>query len=132
MIVAMNATSPLRKVFPPSREVAIVVYPGVQSLDLAGPLEVFSGAQLLLDLEQDDARCGYHVSVISRDGAPLETSSGLTIVPGAGLGDAPGDIDTLIVAGGYGCVEATEDTALIDWVRQASTRARRTAPVCTG
>src|ERR1700686_5244159 len=116
MIVAMNATSPLRKVFPPSREVAIVVYPGVQSLDL----------------EQDDARCGYHVSVISRDGAPLETSSGLTIIPGAGLGDAPGDIDTLIVAGGYGCVEATEDTALIDWVRQASTRARRTAPVCTG
>ena len=31
------------------QEVVIVVYPGVQSLDLAGPLEVFSGAQLLLD-----------------------------------------------------------------------------------
>ncbi|HEY7951423.1 MAG TPA: GlxA family transcriptional regulator [Solirubrobacteraceae bacterium] len=116
----------------PPREVLIVVYPGVQSLDLTGPLEVFSGAQLLLELEPDDARPGYHVTVLSGDGAPIETSSGLTITPDTSLSNAPADIDTLIVAGGYGCIHASEDLALIDWLRHASAAARRTASVCTG
>lgn len=142
MIIAMSSFQSLREVpLPPSRrrmplparEVVILVYPGVQSLDLTGPLEVFSGAQLLLDLEHCDARRrGYRVSVLSRDGAPLVTSSGLAITPGGSLAEAPFEIDTLIVAGGYGCLEAAEDTGLIDWLRQASTRARRTASVCSG
>jgi transcriptional regulator GlxA family with amidase domain len=117
---------------PPSREIVILVYPGVQSLDLTGPLEVFSGAQLLLDLDQDDVRRGYRISVVSRDGAPLATSSGLSITPGFSLREAPTDIDTLIVAGGYGCLEAAEDTVLIDWLKQAAARARRSASVCSG
>jgi transcriptional regulator GlxA family with amidase domain len=140
MIAAMNASSSSPTAIsptapsPPSppREVLIVVYPGVQSLDLTGPLEVFSGAQQLLDLDPHDARRGYRLSVISSDGASLETSSGLTIVPHAGLSEAPAEIDTLIVAGGYGCIAATEDVALIDWLKHAAARARRTASVCTG
>jgi len=94
-------------------------------------LEVFSGAQLLLDADSRSER-GYRVSVISGSGAPLATSSGLTIIPGASLVQARADIDTLIVAGGYGCMEAAEDTALIDWLRHASGSARRTASVCSG
>ncbi|HEV3072413.1 MAG TPA: GlxA family transcriptional regulator [Solirubrobacteraceae bacterium] len=128
----MNSSSRLRNLVPPPREVAIVVYPGVQSLDLTGPLEVFSGAQLLLDLGREDSRRGYHVSVISGDGAPLQTSSGLRITPDASLSDAPTEIDTLIVAGGYGCLDATADAVLVDWLIQASAAARRTASVCTG
>jgi transcriptional regulator GlxA family with amidase domain len=109
----------------------IVVYPGVQSLDLVGPLEVFSGAQLLLDLESRGER-GYRITVVSREGTALPTSSGLTITPDARLSEAPTEIDTLLVAGGYGCIEATEDRVLIDWLRHASAAARRTASVCTG
>ena len=33
----------------PPRNIVILVYPGVQSLDVTGPLEVFSGAQQLLE-----------------------------------------------------------------------------------
>jgi len=131
MIVAMAPSLPLPKLVSPPREVVIVVYPGVQSLDLTGPLEVFCGAQLLLDLESRGER-GYRVTVVSREGAALRTSSGLTIIPDAGLSEAPAEIDTLLVAGGYGCIEATEDRALIDWLRHASAAARRTASVCTG
>lgn len=131
MIVVMNPPQRLRELIPPQREVVIVVYPGVQSLDLAGPLEVFSGAQLLLDLESRGER-GYRISVLSRDGVPLVTSSGLTITPDGSLRGAPTDIDTLIVAGGYGSIEAAEDIDLIDWLRAASAGARRTASVCTG
>jgi transcriptional regulator GlxA family with amidase domain len=113
------------------REVAILVYPGVQSLDLTGPLEVFAGAQLLLDLEGRAER-GYRTSVVSADGAPLATSSGLRIVPDTDLAGAPRRIDTLIVAGGYGCLEAAADGALIEWLKRAARGARRTASVCTG
>ncbi len=131
MIVAMNPRKAPRKLLRATREIVIVVYPGVQSLDLTGPLEVFSGAQTLGDLE-GRREFGYRISVVSRDGAPLATSSGLTITPDASLSRAPAEIDTLIVAGGLGCVEATKDRVLIDWLRRASARARRTASVCTG
>jgi transcriptional regulator GlxA family with amidase domain len=113
------------------RQIAIVAYPGVQSLDVTGPLEVFAGARELIAVEGRRER-GYEVSILSSDGAPLRTSSGLTIAPHAALSEAPADIDTLIVAGGHGCLEAAADGALIEWISQAATKARRTVSVCTG
>jgi len=120
-----------RRAAPAPREVVILVYPGVQSLDLTGPLEVFAGAQRLVDSESGGRR-GYRVSVLSRDGAPLATSSGLAITPHAGVGEAPAEIDTLIVAGGYGSFQAAADAELIGWLAHAARGARRTASVCTG
>jgi transcriptional regulator GlxA family with amidase domain len=116
---------------PAPRHVAIVAYPGVQSLDVTGPLEVFAGAQQLIEATGRRQR-GYQVSVLSRDGRPLPTSSGLSIVPHARLSRAAEPIDTLIVAGGSGHCHAVDDRALVDWIARASATARRTASVCTG
>jgi transcriptional regulator GlxA family with amidase domain len=113
------------------RQVVIVLYPGVQSLDVTGPLEVFAGARQLVEATGRAGR-GYEVRTVSRDGAPLRTSSGLTITPDAILGDAPAGIDTLIVPGGPGSREAAADDRLIGWITRATSRARRTASVCTG
>lgn len=113
------------------RNVAIVVYPGVQSLDVTGPLEVFAGAQKLIEAEGRDER-GYRVSVIAAESAPVRSSSGLLLTPDASLQQAPNAIDTLIVAGGDGHRDAREDAALIEWIARSSPRARRTASVCTG
>ena len=44
--------------------------------------------------------------------------------------DAP--CDTLVIAGGWGVYGAAEDPALVDWVRQKATQARRMTSVCTG
>ncbi len=112
----------------------ILAYPGVQSLDVTGPLEVFTGAHQLIESTGRRDR-GYEVRVLSRDGVPLRTSSGLTVTPHAGLGQAPitaADIDTLIVAGGHGSRGAMADRVLVDWISQAASTARRTASVCTG
>ncbi len=119
------------------RQIAILVYPGVQSLDFTGPLEVFAGAQQLIEVvgrreRGYEAERGYEVKLLSVDGRPLQTSSGLTVVPHASLASAPAAIDTLIVAGGYGSRKATADRALLEWVSQASATTRRTASVCTG
>jgi transcriptional regulator GlxA family with amidase domain len=113
------------------RLIAIVAYPGVQSLDVTGPLEVFAGAQQLIEATRRRDR-GYEVRVFSIDGQPLITSSGLSVTPHARLPRAPGSIDTLIVAGGPGHTDAAADTALVDWIARASSSARRTASVCTG
>jgi transcriptional regulator GlxA family with amidase domain len=116
------------------RQVAILAYPGVQSLDITGPLEVFSGAQRLIETGAREGR-GYEVRIVGRDGEPLRTSSGMTVTPDRGLegpGGPAGVIDTLIVAGGHGCMDAADDAALIDWVSRTASEARRTASVCTG
>ncbi len=97
-----------------------------------GPLEVFVGAQRLIAATGRSER-GYRVTVASLDGAPLSTSSGLEIVPEASLAEAPGPIDTLIVAGGAGSEDASADEALLELAGQPSRRrARRVASVCTG
>jgi transcriptional regulator GlxA family with amidase domain len=113
------------------RRVAILAFPGVQSLDLTGPLEVFDIASRLIAATRPGKRT-YKVQVISPDGAPLQTSSGLQIVPHAALLDDLSGLDTLVVAGGTGTRAAARDRALIEWIARAASRARRTASVCTG
>jgi len=125
------------------REVAILVYPGVQSLDVTGPLEVFSGAnQLLAGAAGSDrpstgsggARRGpaYRVQIVSPDGEPVRTSSGLTLLPDGAMEEVPARIDTLLVAGGAGSEALCGDRAVLDWIAARARRARRVASVCTG
>jgi transcriptional regulator GlxA family with amidase domain len=116
---------------PAPRRVAILIYPGVQSLDFTGPLEVFVGAQRLVE-ESGRHERGYEVKLLSVDGRPLETSSGLTVTPHASLASASKKIDTLIVAGGHGSRKAAADRALLAWISEVSATTRRTTSVCTG
>jgi transcriptional regulator GlxA family with amidase domain len=116
---------------PSPRQVAILAFPGVQSLDVTGPLEVFAGAKALVEAADHGER-GYELRIVSSDGAPLRTSSGLTLVPDSSISDPTLEPDTLIVAGGRGSIEARADGALIDWIARTASTARRTASVCTG
>lgn len=104
------------------REIVIVAFPGVQSLDVAGPAEVFAAAG-----------DHYRVRVAAVDAsAPLATGSGFAIVPEVALDDLRGPLDTIVVAGGAGTREALADERLIPWLRTAAPRARRVASVCSG
>ena len=78
----------------PARTVIIVAFPGVQSLDVTGPLEVFHTAARI-------AGGGYDVRVATLDGDTVVASSGLRLAGDLALADV-GAIDTLIVAGGDG------------------------------
>lgn len=101
------------------RSTVIFVYDGVQSLDVTGPLEVFAAA-------------GQSTLLVSPDGAPVRTSSGLRIAPDADLDDAPRRIETLLVAGGLGAQAAAADRVVCGWIAARARSARRVASVCTG
>ena len=103
------------------RRIAILVYPGVQSLDVTGPLEVFTGAQEAIRAEGRPGR-GYEVRTVARSPGPIRTSSGLAIVPDGPLPRAGEPIDTLIVPGGSGRRELGADETLVRWLTQAAAR----------
>ncbi|MFI6697976.1 GlxA family transcriptional regulator [Streptomyces sp. NPDC050509] len=106
------------------RSVLVVLFDQVQSLDVTGPVEVFAAANTA---SGDPA--AYRIRTATLDGAPVRTSSGLTLVPDTPLAAAP-DPHTLLVPGGAGT--RGPDPRLIDWVRERAPRARRLVSVCTG
>ena len=104
------------------RRVVILGFEGAQTLDVTGPLEVFSAASRLTN-------GAYDVRLVTADGAGFETGSGLTLVPKP---VPKGPIDTLLVAGGDGVHVAAQDPDVVAWTRRTAKRARRVASVCSG
>ncbi|MCL6673047.1 GlxA family transcriptional regulator [Streptomyces panaciradicis] len=104
------------------RTVLAVLFDGVQSLDVSGPVEVFNGAER--------HRPGtYRIRTVTADGGPVRTSSGLTLVPDHSFADAPA-AHTLLVPGGEGT--RRPDPGLVDWLREQGPRAVRLVSVCSG
>ncbi|MFF2995272.1 GlxA family transcriptional regulator [Streptomyces sp. NPDC057950] len=104
------------------RTVLFVLFDAVQSLDVTGPAEVFAGAEI--------SRAGsYRVRTASLDGAPVRTSSGLTLVPDGTLAEARAP-HTLLVPGGQGTRQP--DPRLTEWLRAHGPGADRLVSVCTG
>lgn len=109
----------------PTRPVLIVLFDGVQSLDVTGPLEVFAGANQYLGAGAP----GYELRTAGPGGHPVTTSSGLTITPQLALGDAPLP-HTLVVPGGEGT--RTPDPAVVGWLRRHAASVPRIVSVCSG
>ncbi|WP_285736006.1 GlxA family transcriptional regulator [Kitasatospora phosalacinea] len=100
-----------------SRSVLIVLFDGVQSLDVTGPLEVFHGA-------------GYRVTTASPGGRPVRSGSGLALLPDTDL-DLAAPADTLLVPGGAGA-RGEPAPGLTDRIAALAADARRVVSVCTG
>lgn len=117
----------------PTRQVLIVTYPGIQSLDVVGPYEVF--ASVAAGTARQGGPPAYRLRLVSPGGRPVTAESGITIdtelLPSpATLDDDP--IDTLVLPGGNGVHQARTDAALMTWIRAVAPGCRRVATVCTG
>ena len=98
-------------------------------LDVAGPIQVFTAANERATSPQDAAP--YETRVVAQEGAQIRATSGLVFATDP-LPDPTEPVDTLIVAGGQGVMQAAEDANLIEWLKVRAGAARRTASVCTG
>ncbi|MFG2710380.1 DJ-1/PfpI family protein [Streptomyces goshikiensis] len=107
------------------RNVLVVLYDGMQSLDVTGPVETFAA------LDHFGGRSGYRIRTVSPGGTPVRTHSGLTLVPdGDPEGARPAPGTTLPVPGGR--YTADFEPRLTDWLRAHGSGAERLVAVCTG
>ena len=107
------------------RRVVLVGYPGAQALDLIGPLEVFSMFNKLGEAK------AYDIVLASPTGGEIVCNSGVRLAGVLALAELPGEIDTLLVAGGdWPSVRKACDGDLPAWL--SSQHARRIGSVCSG
>ena len=117
----------------PERSVVIVVFDGVDLLDVTGPPEVFS----LVRRESDDGG-GYRVRLAAENLAPVTTSAGVRILPDITFDEAAAmSIDTLLVPGSVEVdderrIHPVADPGTVDHVAALAGRSRRVASVCVG
>ncbi|MDP1795080.1 MAG: GlxA family transcriptional regulator [Acidimicrobiales bacterium] len=109
-----------------SRRVVVVVFDGIQTLDVSGPVEVFSTAN------RQTGRDLYRIEVVSLDGTAVIGTSGLSINADRSFAEVRGDIDTMVVAGGDGIAHAIGDRRFVAGVGRLARRARRITSVCSG
>lgn len=109
-----------------SRSIGILALPGVQLLDVAGPLDVFAEANL------QTGQAAYALKVIGTTPGPIASSSGMRLLPDAILGDDTRAFDTLLIAGAPHFGERLPEAKVIDWLQREAPRARRFGSVCSG
>lgn len=114
------------------RPVGIVTFPGVEVLDLTGPMEVFAFANIGLQRSGMCSEPVYPTEVLAAKPGPITTSCGLQIIANKAYSDVHDGIDTLLIAGAPDVDCLLCDPSLQDWVRAVAPRVRRLASVCTG
>src|SRR6516162_3162552 len=108
--------------------VILIAFGGAQTLDIAGPAEVFSTAS-----RQANAPL-YEIVLASARGGPIRTTCGFELATLRLDRLHPRPRDTVIVSGGEetGVRAAIANRRLLDWVERAARTARRVGSVCSG
>ena len=110
-----------------ARTVVLVALPGVQLLDVSGPLDVFAEANV------QAGHGAYQLVVAASEPGTIRSSSGVRLLPDRIIArDMDGPIDTLLVAGRPDAADIAVDRVLIDWLGRRAPTARRFGSVCSG
>ncbi|HEX2840475.1 GlxA family transcriptional regulator [Hyphomicrobium sp.] len=110
-----------------TRTVAILAMPGVQLLDVSGPLDVFAEANV------QAGAVAYRLIVGACSPGSLISSSGLRLIPDFVVGEGANmRIDTLLVAGCPNATEITLNPSALGWLRRTAAKSRRFGSVCSG
>lgn len=109
------------------RSVAIVLFPHVQSLDVAGPLDVFAEANGFVAAED-----GYQITTIGAAPYPILASNGMPLGAEYTLETAPTQFDILLLPGGPRLPEGIEMPNITAWLKEATPLAGRYGSICTG
>lgn len=117
----LSAVKPLR--------VGLIGYDDVQALDLFGPADAFSAAEI--ETEHSRRQRAYEVVIIAASTKPFRTEAGVWCQAHATFRNAPA-LDTLIVPGGKGSRADRIAKPIADWILDHAPRIRRIASVCTG
>jgi transcriptional regulator GlxA family with amidase domain len=109
--------------------VGLIGYDGVQALDIIGPSDAFTIAEIEGDNGQ--RRPCYEVIIVGITNKPFRAESGIYFQPHTTLRYAP-TLDTLIIPGGRGARIGKSGNLIAKWISSRAKRIRRIASVCTG
>lgn len=110
-----------------AKTIVMLALPGVQLLDVSGPLDVFAEANAQAGYET------YRLLVATGEPGPIHSSSGVRIMPDRIIDrDIDEPIDTLLVAGCPNAATVPADSQVVDWLRRRAPTARRFGSVCSG
>ncbi|KAG8149884.1 DJ-1/PfpI family protein [Burkholderia catarinensis] len=99
--------------------IGLLVFPGVQQLDLTGPHDVLASLP--------DAT----VHLVWKSREAIASSSGLALTPTCTFDDCP-PLDVICIPGGIGINDLLLDAETIAFVQQRAATARYVTSVCTG
>jgi len=105
--------------------VTILAPPGVQSLDVVGPAEIFWEAARRLG-----APDAYQVQVMAVEQGPISGTGNLRFLPDRTIHDPDQPIDTLLVAGDPSFQAVLP--AAVSWLQRRVPEVRRFGSICTG
>lgn len=103
----------------PIRQIGILVYDGVNDLDVTGPRYILGQA-------------GATTRLIGVKPGPIKTAMGVQLIPDTVIDDVQ-QLDILVIPGGFtGTIEAAYDDRVLNWIRAIDKGTTYTAAVCTG
>jgi putative intracellular protease/amidase/YHS domain-containing protein len=105
----------------PRKNVALLVFDGMELLDFAGPAEVFTAA---------GKGRAFNVFTVAASPGPVTSQGHVQVKPRYTLADCP-QPDVIVIPGGN-VRGPVNDPAIIDWVRKSSKSAEITMSVCNG
>ena len=112
-----------------SLRVGLIGYDGVQALDIIGPSDAFTIADI--ETGNGQRRPCYEVIIVGITNKPFRAESGVSFQPHTTLRNAPA-LDTLIIPGGRGARIGQSSNLIAKWISSRAKRIRRIASVCTG
>ncbi len=107
-----------------THNVVVVLYDGIQMLDVTGPVDAFTSANAL--------GAHYRIVHVSITGGDVVASSGARLGVDTAADLLTDRIDTLLVPGAPDWQASITNTDLVDTMRVLAQRSRRTVSICAG
>ncbi|MBV9957433.1 MAG: DJ-1/PfpI family protein [Acidobacteria bacterium] len=106
------------------RNLAILLFDGVQIIDYTGPYETFGHA-----FKKDGS--AIHIYTVGEKGSAITTSMGMSVNPTYSIENAP-QPDILVLPGGNGVWPQLDKPNVMKWVEETANKAEVVLSVCNG
>lgn len=118
---------------PPSRYIAILGYDGVNSVDVFGPMQVFTTANTVISERQKSKCTPYKPLLLTQDQGTIRLATGTQVISDKCFAQLHNStIDTLVITGGTAARENSCNEEFLRALEKLDKATRRTVSVCTG
>lgn len=112
------------------RQVDVLIYDGVDELDLVGPLDVLASCKVTLAGKWTDKQA-FRVNTVAERLGPVHTAHGMRILPDKSLSQAM-DSDIVLIPGGPAARKDHHPAGILEWITKCSHTAELICSISSG